>query len=346
MPYKRNQLLMNNPSSVTVLIPVYNGEAFLREAVESVLSQQNANFDVLIIDDGSTDCSFEILSQIACNSMQVYQQVNRGLAATLNRGIELASGKYIARQDQDDLMLADRLRKQVEFLDQHSDCALVGTWSTIWVGNESTERGHLHATSHEALRLELLFDNPFVHSSVMLRANAVRRLGGYSEDKTRQPPEDYELWSRIARDYRVANIPEVLTVYREVQGSMSRTEENPFLPKVVKIASENLAAVLSPKYSMDECYLLASLYHGCLSADKLKRLGRTRTLRMHKQAAIAVGGKMVNWSDDFHASFNRQHTHLKSKFFRRHVPSALLHRARQIKQFLQRRVSYFYKGMY
>jgi len=171
-------------------------------------------------------------------------QANAGLAATLNRGVSLARGKYIARQDHDDFALPTRFARQVEFLEQNADCALVGTRAEIRSDDRPATRFHDHPTDDAALRFELLFDSPFVHSSVMLRKRAVDSLGGYSTDPARQPPEDYELWSRLARRYSVANLPERLTIYRETHGGMSRAPSRAFVERAVLISSENLAAAM------------------------------------------------------------------------------------------------------
>lgn len=337
---------MSSPSSlvVSVLLPIFNGQKYLEAAIESVLGQSYGEFELNVIDDGSTDDSWRLIACFADSRIRAIRQSNRGLAGTLNSGLGTVRGVFLARQDQDDLMLPGRLAKQVEFLNQNPDCALVGSWSEIWVGCQPTARGHHHPASNDALRLELLFDNPFVHSSVMMRADVVRQLGGYSEDKSRQPPEDYELWSRIARSHRIANIPEVLTVYREVEGSMSRTGENPFLVNVIRISSENLAAALPKEFSADECFALASLYHGRLSDDKVKNLSRARALHMHKQAALSLGGEVALWSDEFTASFSRQHRHINSQFMRRRLPRALVGSARRIKCFLAAQMSRLLKG--
>jgi hypothetical protein len=134
------------------------------------------------------------------------------------------------------------LQKQVEFLEAHPDFALVGTRAEIWVGDRRTRRMHDHPTDNAALQFELLFDNPFVHSSMLLRRSALDVVGYYCTDPARQPPEDYELWSRIARRFRVANLPEHLTIYREVSNSMSRNRTAAFVDKIVTISAENLAA--------------------------------------------------------------------------------------------------------
>jgi glycosyltransferase involved in cell wall biosynthesis len=329
---------------ISILLPVYNGEQYLEAAVHSVLSQDYPNYELIAINDGSSDGSELIITSILDARMLGVSQQNQGLAATLNRGIELAKGQYIARLDQDDLMLSTRLAKQVEYLESHPDSAMVGTWSEIWVGTKPTDRGHKHPISHEALQLELLFDNPFVHSSVMMRADALHALGSYSEDKSRQPPEDYELWSRISRKYRVANIPEVLTVYREVEGSMSRTGDNPFLANVIQISAENLAVRLTPKFSVNECYLLASMYHGRKPENKKKMLPKSRALLMHREAALIIGGEFLKWSEEFTASYHRQQSQIKSQFMRRLLPSILLRPARVIRNMLKQSVLYILRG--
>jgi len=267
------------------------------------------------------------------------QHPNRGLAATLNRGIALAKGRYIARQDQDDLVLAGRLEKQRVFLDTHPDVAMVGTWAQIYSGDTPSQRYHRHPCSNEALQLELLFDNPFVHSSMMIRADVLRETGGYCEDKSRQPPEDYELWSRIARRHRVANLPEVLTVYREMPGSMSRTGDTPFLENVIRIASENLSHMLSQRYSLEECAALANLYHHGGARGSLTSLSKARTRQMLEFAAQELSGNRADWSDEFLASYQRMRAHLDSRFLRRRIPAPLLGPARWFRDRILRRDS-------
>ena len=329
---------------ISVILPVFNGEASLAQAINSACLQDVVDMEVILLDDGSSDDSFNIMKAYSNSRIRCVSHGNKGLAGTLNRGISLARGRYIARQDQDDLALPGRFARQLAFLEANPGIAMVGTWSQIYSGDVPAQRFHRHPSSNEALQLELLFDNPFVHSSMMIRVDVLQEMGGYSEDKSRQPPEDYELWSRIAREHRVANIPEVLTVYREVEGSMSRTGDNPFLANVIQISSENLAALLSPEFSMDECAALASLYHGRLSDDKSKAFTRTRALNMHKRAAGLLGGDVAQWSEEFSISFKRQHAHINSQFIRRRLPRALIGPARKIKRFLGARMNVLLKG--
>jgi glycosyltransferase involved in cell wall biosynthesis len=247
---------------ISVILPVYNGTPYLNESIDCILRQTHSNLELIIIDDGSTDDSVVIVSAYADPRIRFYTQKNQGLAATLNRGISLAKGAYIARQDQDDVSLPDRLSKQVTFLDAHPDYGMVGTWASIWEETKLTERFHKHHTDNLSLKFDLLFDNAFVHSSLMIRKTVFDEVEAYCTDPDRQPPEDYELWSRVARKFRVANIPEVLHVYREMPRSMSRTGNNPFLQHLLKINVENLAWATEGRYSNQSLQDLAALIHG------------------------------------------------------------------------------------
>lgn len=247
--------------AVSVVLPVYNCPHYVSGAIESVLAQTFADFELLVIDDGSQDETPAVLRRYTDPRMRLVTQANRGLAATLNRGIELARGRYIARQDQDDISLPERFAKQVACLDAHPKCALVGTWAEIWREGARTGRAHRHPSDNSTLKFELLFNNPFVHSSVMIRKSALERVGAYSADRNRQPPEDYELWSRIAREYEVANVPEVLHLYREIEGSMSRDGPSPFLNHLVTICAENIAWASGTDPSNRHVANIAALVH-------------------------------------------------------------------------------------
>jgi glycosyltransferase involved in cell wall biosynthesis len=303
---------MYSATMVSVVLPVYNGAHYLSEAIECMLRQAYHDFELLIIDDGSTDDSAAVISSYKDQRIRFIQQDNQGLAATLNRGISLAKGAYIARQDQDDVSLPERLLKQVTFLDAHRDYGMVGTWASIWEETKPTERFHKHHTDNLSLKFDLLFDNAFVHSSLMIRKTVFDEVGAYCTDPDRQPPEDYELWSRVAREFRVANIPEVLHVYREMPRSMSRTGNNPFLQHLLKINVENLTWATEGRYSDQLLRDLAALIHGAYPQFSGKASLRELISIVHEAARVLcnhAGVRHEEIQDKVHSRVNNLRYH-------------------------------------
>lgn len=291
----RGAIVLQSSPVLSVVLPVYNGLPYLRQAVESVLTQSFGNFELIVINDGSSDGSQELLESFDDARLRIVQQENRGLAATLNIGIAQARGRYLARQDQDDICLPGRFEKQVDFLDANMDVMLLGTAAEIWEGHSRTERVMCHAIDGQALKFGLLFNNYFIHSSVMLRRSVFERVGGYSEDKARQPPEDYELWSRIAREFNVGNLPDVLLVYREVSNSMSRTGDRPFVKNLVQICAENVAFACGVPVNSPEVLGLANLLHGRYDAVP-KGVQLSQIEKLIDEAALGVGLKAGGFS--------------------------------------------------
>lgn len=250
---------------VSVVMPVYNGERYVKNAIDSILSQSFRELELIIINDGSTDSTTSLLKEVSDPRVRLFQQPNCGLAASLNKGIALARGVYIARQDHDDISLRDRISKQVSFMQSNPDCVLLGTAAEIWIDDTPSGRFHDHPTDNETLQFDLLFNNPFVHSSIMMRKEVVMRIGGYCTDGTRQPPEDYELWSRMARQGQVSNLRDRLVVYREVTNSISRSKADLILNGVVNISSENLAIACGRNSPTTDTLNLAALTHSAVN---------------------------------------------------------------------------------
>ncbi len=147
--------------SLTVILTNYNYGIYIKQAITSILSQTRAPDEFIIIDDGSTDESASVIQTFKDHRIRFYEQANQGLAATLNRAVELAGGEYLARQDADDISLPQRLEKQVAFLEAHPDYGMVGTWAVIWEETRETKRFHKHPAESSILKFDLLFDNPF-----------------------------------------------------------------------------------------------------------------------------------------------------------------------------------------
>lgn len=253
---------------VSVIMSVYNGARDVSVAVRSILAQTLEDFEFIAIDNGSfKDDTREVLDGLARSTSDerlkiVHIDKNEGLAPALNHAISMARGRYIARIDHDDIAKPDRLAKQVAFMTANPDYGLLGTRAEIWVGDQPTERRHDHPTDNATLQFDLLFDNPFVQSSIIMRRSVLDAIGAYSTDPARQPPEDYELWSRVARHAKVANLPEHLVVYREVPQSMSRAGGNLFREKILLIAAENIATAAGLPRVDERCRDAVKLIHG------------------------------------------------------------------------------------
>ncbi|WP_052128869.1 glycosyltransferase family 2 protein [Neosynechococcus sphagnicola] len=198
---------------VSVVMAVYNGERYLSAAIASILHQTWKNFEFIIINDGSTDGTAQILAayQQQDRRVQVYDQTNQGLTRSLNRGLQLAQGDYIARMDADDLSLPRRLARQVQFMETHPDIGLCGSW--IRGLGESAGAVNQYPVDHATICAWLLFDSAFAHPTVMLRRQtfAAQQL---TYDPTYQYCQDYDLWRRCSRQIQLANLPEILLHYR------------------------------------------------------------------------------------------------------------------------------------
>jgi glycosyltransferase involved in cell wall biosynthesis len=204
---------------VSVILPVYNAEKTIRRAVESILSQTYTGFELIIINDGSADLTQGILDSFDDERMRVFRQENRGLVASLNRGIKESVGEYIARMDADDFAMPERLEKQVEFMKNHPTVGVLGT-AVKTVYSDGTERVRLRPMDTGSIKKNIVRICPFCHSSVMIRKKVFDEVGTYDASKDGAKKllvEDYDLWVRIlAVGYDLANLPDVLmTYYRE-----------------------------------------------------------------------------------------------------------------------------------
>ncbi len=195
---------------VSVVMPVFNGEQFVEEAVRSILAQTYTDFDFIIIDDGSTDRTLDILSRIRDSRIRlVTHRQNQGLIDSLNEGFALSTGKYLARMDCDDVAHPSRLLKQVQFLDRNTSVGVVGSSARI-IGAKT---GSIHPPrGHELIKISCLFDSPMVHPSVILRKDV---LSDPVYDKSYTHAEDYELWARLLLNgVRLHNLSDELLDYR------------------------------------------------------------------------------------------------------------------------------------
>jgi glycosyltransferase involved in cell wall biosynthesis len=197
---------------------VFNDPAFLPEAVGSILGQSFRDFEFLIIDDGSTDETRELLAGFSDPRLRlVRNEVNCGLTRALKMGVDLARGDYLTRMDADDVALPDRLERQVAFLDRRPETALLGG-ACVQINDTGRALGVQRKPEHDLeIRWFALLDNPFIHSSVMLRRHVLRELG-LNYDEAFQTAQDYDLWTRLLRQRRGANLAGPLVRYRWRRG--------------------------------------------------------------------------------------------------------------------------------
>jgi hypothetical protein len=208
---------------ISAVMSVFNGAAYLAESVESILAQSYTDFELIIVDDASTDETGRILTSFTDPRIRVlHNQNNAGLAVSLNRGIAVASGEFIARQDADDISEPDRFARQVAFLDGHPEVALVGTaHREIDAAGRELALVDAHC-DHVSIIWAMLFFCPFVHSAVMFRRAAVLQSVGLYDPSYRYSM-DFEYWRRIAARFRVANLKEPLVRLRMHDSSMTAT---------------------------------------------------------------------------------------------------------------------------
>lgn len=258
-----------NPS-ISVLMSVFNSEKYLKEAIESILNQTFTNFEFLIINDGSNDDSRNIILSFSDPRIVLIDNENNiGLTRSLNKGIESARGKYIARMDADDISMPTRLEKQVNFLNENLQIGLLGTWFEYFPGGPVIKP----PCKHEEIYAQLFKNNPVAHPSVMLRRSVLIENKCLYNNKFKKA-QDYELWSRLIEKTRVANLPEVLLLYRVHQGQISNFANDEQLlvdtEVKVKLYSRLLDYQIDPKFT--ECLIKLNNSSSKLSNDEFVTL--------------------------------------------------------------------------
>lgn len=229
---------------VSVVMSVYNQAGFVGEAIESIIGQSFPEFELIVINDGSTDGSGEIIERYtrADARLRAFDQPNRGLAYTANRGCALARGRYIARLDSDDVAVSGRLERQVEFLERRPQVAVLGgAWYVL--GKSGAGNGFfLPPQDDRTIKATLPRGNCFAQSTVMMRAEAFRAVGGYRQAFA--PSEDYDLWLRMSERYQMANLPYPLAYYRvhPQQATSTRIEAHALVTLAAQAAARRRAS--------------------------------------------------------------------------------------------------------
>ena len=212
---------MSNPL-VSIVLPCFNVQKTVEDTLSSLFSQTYDNFEILAIDDCSTDDTLSILTRLAQIDKRLkvfHNDTNIKLSETLNKGIKLASGEYIVRMDADDIALPDRISKQVVFMEQHPEIGISG--GSMEIVNAQLEHiGYRsYYTSDEQIRNHIFMFSPFCHPAVIIRKSVLDQSGLYNKDS--YPAEDYELYFRLGMHSKFGNLKDTLIKYRVIEKSMT-----------------------------------------------------------------------------------------------------------------------------
>lgn len=215
-----------SPLKLSVLMPVYNAEIYLAEAIKSVLTQTYHDFEVVIVDDGSTDSSPDILERFSKSDPRIHviRQKNKGIVAALNKGLQQCHGAYIARMDADDICFPSRFEEQITYLDNHPDCVMVGGEAQIINGDgviissETGEVGRRHAFTNMRRFPPKVVDS--IHPLIMMRSKALRAIDGYRGNFPHA--EDYDLFIRLSSQGTLTNPDILMLKYRVHETSLSQ----------------------------------------------------------------------------------------------------------------------------
>jgi glycosyltransferase involved in cell wall biosynthesis len=256
--------------AISVVLPVYNAERFVKEAIDSVLKQTFSDFELIVIDDGSSDSSVNIVKSFSDDRIVlVSNEVNKGLIYSLNLGLQMARGKYIVRMDADDVCFADRFQKQFDFMEVNPGVAVCGGQMEDYDGVKKINNVEINSPK---LKASLLFTCVLSHPTVIMRSESIKS-GNFLYDSRFPHSEDYELWSRIARKFKIANISDVILKYRfhpqqvsrvysEVQiEGMKQCQKNQFDYIGLSVSNEELnlhSRISCLDFEMSEAFFVAT----------------------------------------------------------------------------------------
>lgn len=208
--------------TITVIMPIYNCDLYVKEAIDSILNQTFSDFEFIIIDDASTDNTVSIVKKY--NDLRIKlieKEKNSGYTNSLNYGLSIAKGEYIARMDGDDISFPERFEKQIDFLDKNLDVVVCGSFFKI-IG---TDKIYAVCENHEEIKLAMLQECPMGHPTVMMRKKIFQEYN-LIYDRSKEPAEDYDLWTRLVFLGKLHNLQEVLLNYRMHNSQVSNKRNN------------------------------------------------------------------------------------------------------------------------
>jgi glycosyltransferase involved in cell wall biosynthesis len=219
---------------ISVVMSVYNGEKYVHDSVESIIHQSERDIEFIIINDGSTDKSLEILREFQKKDTRIrlISRENRGLISSLNEGVSVAKGEYIARMDVDDISHEKRLKEQYDYM-KENDLAVCGTWAKGINNKGDIVADMNYCPATKEIKFFTLLHNPFIHSTVMFKREVFEYVGGYNSFF--KHVEDYELWTRLIFKYKTGNLQKYLLSYRLHDEQITRKYRTSMVTRAVLV---------------------------------------------------------------------------------------------------------------
>jgi len=235
--------------SISVIMPVFNAEKYIKESIESVLIQSYTDFEFIIIDDGSNDNSLNIIKEFKDSRIRLVTNTkNSGIVFSLNKALTFANGEFIARIDADDICLVDRFQVQVDFLRNNKDVGLCSGHFTTIDSNGKILKSFKVPISNEDCLMSFVFGNPIVHPAAMFKKSLALKVGGYRAGT--EPAEDYDFWQRLSYQTKLENLNTILIEYRVHENNYSRTKKDLYTEKFTSIFKNDkrLSDLIIPRY--------------------------------------------------------------------------------------------------
>lgn len=232
---------MKNKPNSSIILPAYNAEKYIAKSISSILNQTYKNFELIIIDDGSTDNTLKEVNKFNDSRIKIIKnEENLGLPKTLNKAIYLSKGKYIARADADDEWIdKDKLKRQINFLEENPKYALVGTGAICVDKNGKYLYKYLKPKTNKKIKKTILGYNCFIHSSVVFKKSIAKEVGLYSEDDIDiNVAQDYSLWLKLGVKWKLYNLPHHSIKYMVNQNSHGRKNIKKQIKTSIKLAQK------------------------------------------------------------------------------------------------------------
>ena len=280
--------MYHNPH-ISICMVFYNAEPYIKEAIDSALKQSFENFEFVIVDDGSTDGSSDIVKSYTDKRIKYFKN-RHNYIDSLNKACKTATGKYIARMDADDIMMPNRLQAQYDFMELYPEIDICGTWAQEFGSRTNIIRLH---TEHREIASSLLLYNTMAHPTVMLRKSTVCKDGNDLYRHGYDCAEDYKLWTELAiKGLRFANIPEVLLKYRVSESQVTSVRRKEMLQSSHKIQMEYVELVMQQIIQQDESYF--DIFNSLIVLSNEKRIDSKQMLNIVYQLYQSQHDKKKN----------------------------------------------------